>query len=318
MIYSKEFIVFLQTPINERIKNLVKLLRSLHPVNDKDIIENICNKELNFIKTKYPNLNTRQNYLSQYRKELIKIFPKKIKDNITGRLIFKHPALQIFTLTRTELSRIKKTSHLNRSRKGKNIARFDLREFIEKCRKALVSENPYMIATGLLGLTGRRPIEILKTAHFKQYNYKKHHIHFKGQAKTGDMKRANRYYPIPILDTPDNIIHSLNLLRSKLDLKDIDNRVINRKFEYYLGKISKTLLENVIASNYVGLTSKSYRSMYASSCYILFNVKTKENDFEYYAKILGHSGYENHSPINYTFYKAIDDNLEKFTDLLPK
>ena len=101
-----------------------------------------------------------------------------------------------------------------------------------KMRVWVESEDPARIACALLMSTGRRPVEILKTAKFKT-NHEAHAVKgkfwvaFTGQAKKRKRKRESSkkaqkavWYDIPCLLPPNVVIEALKKLRAKIGAED--------------------------------------------------------------------------------------------------
>jgi Telomere resolvase len=82
-------------------------------------------------------------------------------------------------------------------------------ELISKC-KATQRATPFDTAAALGLLTGRRTVEIFKTAQFTPVN--EHAVLFSGQAKKGDLAEAVSY-EIPLLAPPELINSALARLR---------------------------------------------------------------------------------------------------------
>jgi Telomere resolvase len=102
-------------------------------------------------------------------------------------------------------------------------------ELISKCKAAVkdTHANPFDTAAALSLLTGRRCIEILKTAHFTPVN--DHAVLFSGQAKKGDLADPIAY-EIPVLAPPALVNSALARLRAAKDCSAITNRDVNLKY----------------------------------------------------------------------------------------
>jgi Telomere resolvase len=102
-------------------------------------------------------------------------------------------------------------------------------EFISKCEAALKDQRatPFDTAAALGLLTGRRTVEIFKTAAFTPVN--EHAVLFSGQAKKGDLAEAVSY-EIPVLAPPELIDSALARLRLAKDCSTLTNRDVNLKY----------------------------------------------------------------------------------------
>eukprot|EP00953_Heterococcus_sp_UTEX-ZZ885_P013142 7514-Heterococcus_DN1.PRE.1 len=94
---------------------------------------------------------------------------------------------------------------------------------ISKCKATLkdTRANPFDIAAALGLVTGRRTIEIFKSAAFTAVT--EHTVSFSGQAKKSDVEDAVTY-EIPVLATPELINTALTRLRAAKDCSALTNR----------------------------------------------------------------------------------------------
>jgi Telomere resolvase len=95
-------------------------------------------------------------------------------------------------------------------------------ELISKCKAMLkgTRATPFDTAAALGLLTGRRTVEIFKTAQFTPVN--EHAVLFSGQAKKGDLAEAVPY-EIPVLSPPELINSALARLRLAKDCTELTN-----------------------------------------------------------------------------------------------
>lgn len=147
----------------------------------------------------------------------------------------------------------------------------------------LIRSDSYIdITLGLMILTGRRPIEILKTATFTKVE-EPYHVCFEGQAKTRGRTDGERPYNIPVLSKVDVIIHALEHVRSLRDFSEVENKQVHNT-------VSKTLNEKfkrVYGKLLPQCKPTHVRSMYALLCYQTFSSERRSFD-SYAASILGH------------------------------
>ena len=83
--------------------------------------------------------------------------------------------------------------------------------------------NPFDVAVALGLITGRRCIEIFKSAEFTAVN--DHAAIFQGQAKKGDVAEPAEY-EIPMLAPPDLVNTALARLRTAKDCTALSNREV--------------------------------------------------------------------------------------------
>lgn len=286
-------------PIHQRVQEFSLLLLSyfISPPPDTSSIESrlerICLLEKKKIVTLYPNLNTQHKYFTQYR-------------NALQSLQIPDPYLRILFSVFKLCSKDADARSLQRDSaidiKANNVALFDLPPFLHTCKKFLSDQplDPYTVVIGLMGLTGRRSIEILKTAQFTPHG--PHHLLFSGQAKTKNSPHAQHSYIIPVLANPKLIIDSLHKVRSTLPLSHWENEHISSIFSKRLARRVKGLSPYVLPRPPLSLSPRSLRSLYVASAYHLFKVSTKASFNAFAARVLGHSHLDKNTANSYTFY----------------
>jgi integrase len=153
-------------------------------------------------------------------------------------------------------------------------------ELISKCKATLkdTRANPFDVAAALGLLTGRRCIEIFKTARFTPVN--DHSLLFGGQAKKGDLADPVAY-EIPVLAPPDLINAALARLRAAKDCSALTNRDVNLKFANSCNSAARRLLGKEHHFH-------SLRGIYAVIAYNLC-LPHKYSLNAFVAKVLGHS-----------------------------
>lgn len=250
-------------------------------------------KEKHKIETIYPNKNTQHKYFTHYRNSLKDL---DLPDTFLSAM------LSIFKLS-TEDSDAR-SFHRDSviDLKANNVALFDLPVFLTTCNEFLLNlhQDPYTLVIGLMGLTGRRPIEILKTAQFKYHD--PHHLLFSGQAKTKNSPHAQSSYVIPVLAEPTLIIEALKKVRSHFPLSHWHNNQVISIFSPRLIRKVRPLRSCLFPHEHISLTCRSLRSLYVTTAYHLFNIATKASFNAFAAKVLGHSHLDKNTANSYTFY----------------
>jgi hypothetical protein len=113
------------------------------------------------------------------------------------------------------------------------------------------------VAAALSLLTGRRCIEIFKTAQFTAVN--DHAAMFSGQAKKNDVAHPAAY-EIPVLAPPDLINAALVRLRIAKDCSALSNREVNLRYSNSCNSGARRLLGSQHQFH-------SLRAIYAVVCY---------------------------------------------------
>jgi hypothetical protein len=143
-----------------------------------------------------------------------------------------------------------------------------------RAAQLIESDRPLDIAAGLLALTGRRPIEILKTARF-ELTGDQNTVMFSGQAKSIELRPIE----IPTLIDAKRITAALERLRDGLPLQHADNTAVNRQTAKQLGQIVRRHFSE-------DLVPKDLRDVYLDAAY---NARKPEvSRWAYAAEILGH------------------------------
>lgn len=153
-------------------------------------------------------------------------------------------------------------------------------DLISKCKATLkdTRANPFDTATALGLLTGRRTVELFKTATFTPQS--KHSVLFAGQAKKGDIAEPVEY-EIPVLAPPELINTALARLRAAKDCSAITNRDVNLRYANSANAGARRLLGN----EYHFHTLRGIYAVVAHNCCLPH--RFSQNAFV--AKVLGHS-----------------------------
>jgi len=151
----------------------------------------------------------------------------------------------------------------------------------------LDSEQVSVLVASLLLVTGRRSIEIMKTAEF-QPCYRKigevkaadeveqYAATFKGQAKTSD---EDKTYTIPLLAKYDDVVRAMTVVREKLNASELTSEQINNKYAKTLSRWTNERF---------GVNPHQLRAIYAIMCEKLYNCESRMTYSGYISKVLGH------------------------------
>lgn len=256
------------------------------------LLRSLCIKEKKIIEILYPNKNTQHNCFSKYRQHsMLQLFPLPFKTIVLDTLKLSPADSDARSLNRDTRIDIKTN----------NVALFDMMPFIKACKSFLLkSSDPYTLVVGLMGLTGRRPIEVLKTARFERFD--QHHLLFSGQAKTKNSLNARHSFVIPVLADPDLIINSLHFVRTLIPVSSLENDLIISTTSSSLLKRVRTLDHCISSNEHISLNSRSLRAVYVACAYELFNMKSKTSFNAFAARVLGHSHLDKNTANCYTYY----------------
>jgi integrase len=138
--------------------------------------------------------------------------------------------------------------------------------------------NPFDTAVALGLLTGRRTVELFKTATFTPKD--EHSVLFSGQAKKGDLAEPVSY-EIPVLAPPELINSALARLRFAKDCSAITNRDVNLRYANSCNAAARRLL----GKEYHFHTLRGIYAVIAHNCCLPH--RYSQNAFV--AKVLGHA-----------------------------
>lgn len=102
------------------------------------------------------------------------------------------------------------------------------KEIINRAIELLDDQYYSNVAAGLLLLSGRRPIEILKVGEFEPL---KDRLYFTGQAKTKGREDVPEGYEIPVLCNPELFVDAFDRLRMLKDCRNMSNENVNRNVQ---------------------------------------------------------------------------------------
>jgi len=322
--------------------------KSTPPVNSvNELIHNIeklCREEKKKINLLYPNHNTKHRYFTKYRKallaqdlpenlvQIIKHHLRPPREEIEARnrmrderidsrtnnvvLFDGHLFLKTFReFFEKSLSKIE--DHLQKASRPPAIP-FPERHpgrYQEKYREKHqerphphIDSQLHTLVIGLLALTGRRPIEILKTGAFQWVDNR--HVRFLGQAKTKNSPRGRDCYVIPTLGDAGRIVAGLAILRKLLPLSSWENERINQTWANRIRRHLRPWGPLFFPQNPHHLSPRSLRSLYVTTAYDLFNVRRQASFNAFAAGVLGHSQGDKDTANCYAYF-ALESPLSK-------
>jgi len=281
----------------------------------RDSINKRCKKEIDYLR-KHLSLTSLRRARSDYRNAIKARFKgQHLAMTCKDRNGFiTHIAYKYLVLKKTEV----KTYYEHESARVNAFLDGDYRIFIRNTKQMikhatslLDSDSFYDIATGLLLLTGRRSIEILKTGSFEAITANK--VLFSGQAKKsiydaeGNKLDAEAYEIYTLCDSA-LVVNALAKLRQ---IKDYSN-----KTERDVNSLAASALNKAVKRNFLGkytfnldgvacmnIEAKSLRSIYVHLAQRLFKENSELTKFA--SSQLGHS--DRKTADNYMEYKLHPD-----------
>ncbi len=285
---------------------LIPFIDRLKGVRTKSKIAAICAEEMAYIEIRYPNSTTRHRLLTDYRNALKKRY-SAVETLSDGRENPKHYAFELMKLNQDEAKKRVEKTRKNVGTRSSNRVTFDLQEHINLCNNLLNDDDVQNLALGIMAVTGRRPIEVLKTASFEMAS--KNQLIFSGQTKTREGENTRDNYIIPCLVNADIVVSALEKLRRILPLKGIDHRQVNNKLSSNLNKKIKNIYSKLELNKHIRMTCKGLRSMYAGACFELFNHDNSKSFSRYVGEILGHSEDDQTTSQSYEYFTPARQKL---------
>ena len=222
---------------------------------------------------------------------------------------FEHPSLQgaKLSLTQQQKSQVDREQKAALNTKQSKTVTVEASEFLLHAKRALESESYYEVVAGLALLTGRRPVELLKTGSLRPINSKE--MVFSGQAKTKMSERPA--FKIPVLCDSKLIKDSLTRIRGLKDFSSVDNKDVNNRTASSLGEAVKRVYGRR------DLVTYDLRGIYSAVCVETILNKMdgskgdKPNALKFLSNILGHSEDDTVTARTYTCFYLSWERKEK-------
>lgn len=270
--------------INEFLTDIEQLTPNINASEDnlksaRKAINKRCKKEIEYLRSLY-TLTSLRRAATDYRSAINARFDSgktplttKTKDGKTTHIAYKY-----LTLKRSEKNEYKASEETRKDKYLSGEYRLvicNALEMVDSATQLLDSSSIYDMAAGLLLLTGRRPVEIMKTAKFTEIG--ENQVLFEGQAKTRNCENAKSSYKIYTLTDAQNVVKTLEKIRQHKvsidkDLKNATERQINSFTSNALGKAVKRSFTGFVfkpenqnitkLSNYSAIEPKNLRAIY--------------------------------------------------------
>lgn len=192
--------------------------------------------------------------------------------------------LKIFKLTREESNDLKLADKTQIRSTSDNQIALNLEDFLNTAIALIHDRKSYTkVSTGLFALTGRRPIEILKTGNFTIIS--EDWVTFSGQAKKAKSSNEleSKPFDIPVLSNSKDIVEALNFIRSVRDFSELSHDDIHSKTNKTLNDTCKRYFVDVIPDP----SPKMLRKAYGEVASHWFKPDTQEKN-AFLSDILGH------------------------------
>jgi hypothetical protein len=278
---------------------------------------------INDLKAKYPRQNEYLDALAAKEGAELSFAIKKSADqNIPptlatklAKLPHKHPAIQFLRLKPALAISYKKQAEKAARDKHKNPITIRIREVIATAEKYLSQMNEvrwFIVVASVCVLTGRRPIEVMKTGSFTKSD-KPRHLTFYGQAKLHMRPDAPKNIPI-VGSTPEKILEAIEWIRGKRDYTKRSNRQVNGGTAAQMN----TYLRRYFNNEHIDV--KTLRAIYAVTIDHDFYDEFGEGVSKplYIAQALGHSPDDVKTQVRYAWLKPDWKTYEPYNPVTSK
>lgn len=222
----------------------------------------------------------------------------RYRNAIKAALGLECEVLKIFKLTLDELKEFNHQKELQKDHDHTHLKPLEPIDTTEKAIELLHTKGSYTkVAIALCLLTGRRSVEILKTAKFTYVSDDR--ILFEGQVKKGDLECQP--YEIPVLYDASEIIKALEYVRQLTNFADLSNDAIHSRTNKTMNEAAKKHFGSIIK----GVSVKSLRSAYAE----IVSFWHKPNHIskaKFMAGVLGHSELDKSTAQSYEDFYIVD------------
>ena len=206
--------------------------------------------------------------------------------------------LKIFKLNLEEIKEFNHNKLIQKDHDHSNLKPLDPVTVVEKALEVLQTRGSYSkVAVAICLLTGRRSVEVLKTAKFTYISDDR--VLFEGQVKKGSLESIP--YEIPVLGDSTQIIEALGYVRSVAQFADLSNDAIHSRTNKTMNETAKKHFGGVVT----GVSVKALRSAYAgiSSYWLKPDHQSKA---KFMASILGHSELDLATAQSYEDFYIVD------------
>lgn len=260
-------------------------------------INAICKREIEFLRA-HVELTTLRRYITDLRNAVrreyaVREIPLACHDKKNhGKET--HIAVKYLVLTRGETQAYAKHEETRKAvfldiDGGRPTIVTDYQAMIETAITLLDSERIFETAVGVLALTGRRCIEVMKTGRFEVVS--PDHVVFYGQAKTKnpDGGKSKNGYKIPVLGPSEKITAALNRIRLEKDFSLLDERAVNNRTSVMLGRYTKRHFAKHTPGH--DIEAKDLRSIYVHVAFESLGYSQRTTINEFASVVLGHADF---------------------------
>ena len=235
-----------------------KFIKALDRLKNEGPINRHCEKEIASLKSRKA-LGTVSKDLTSYRRAV----KSDIKNENTKRL-----ALQYLKLTNNEMLKLAAKKKLARSNQqfSQRMLTIEIMQGVVKTAIELLDSASYIKrGLGLCALTGRRPIEIFKTA--KMVKVGTHLVLFEGQAKAKGTKFEGEGFLISTLCPAEKIVNALKSIRNAKDFTKKTNSQTHSIIANQMSPIAKRMFSGLLGRDVIAYDLRAFYIRVAACLY---------------------------------------------------
>jgi len=257
----------------------------LEAVKTSTDLKTLVQSELDYLDNELA-LSSKKRAISRYR------------NAIRSTLGPESEVLKIFKLNLDEIKEFNHQKLVQKDHDHNNLQPLDPVTTVALALEALQSRYSYSkVAVAICLLSGRRSVEVLKTAKFTYISDDR--VLFEGQVKKGGLDSTP--YEIPVLGNSTQIIEGLAYVRSVALFADLTNDAVHSRTNKTMNATAKKCFSSAIT----GVSVKSLRSAYAeiASYWLKPDHQSKA---KFMASILGHSELDLATAQSYEDFYIVD------------
>ena len=309
----------------------------LQMIDDADLIERLCEREIALLEEGYPAATVAKNYLPKYRKAIaLAIEENRIKLNERNSHVYtyfkdgeshlttEHWALTYLKYDRADYEKFARSTIASNNLKQDSLKAVNPDLYLEAVDSLLESSQPLELAIAIAATTGRRYSEVMARGDFSPTNHP-YQIHFSGQLKKRGLRDDE--YLIYTLVPAELVLDALERFRTHPEIAELENASIsklnqlntpiNRLVQHYF---QDTEIVPVLVGE-AGVTIQNLRGLYGEIA-VHFFCPTEMGPHRFIQQRLGHliadsdlaSSKNSGSTEHYFHYYLVDSQGKQLSD----
>ena len=279
----------------QELEELIDIfITRLQSLDDAELIQQLCEREIDLLEEGYPQATVAKNHLPKYRKAIQgAIDENRIvlnSDNSHSYTYFKdgeehltieHWALSYLKYTQADYERFARSTVANNNLKQDSLKPINKQLYLEAVSSLLESSQPEELAIAIAAVTGRRYSEVMARGGFSTTD-NPYQIHFKGQLKKrtayapliGAYRRSKKRgsyddsYTIYTLVLAPDVLAAIKRFRTHPDIAALEDASIEEinQLNTPINRLVKHYFQNSdlvpVLKGEAGVTIQNLRSIY--------------------------------------------------------